>query len=126
EGECSTRRLGDSTSDDYDINLSETDFSDMNHEEKEESNKRKQSESDYELNSSPTSSDSDNNRKKKTNKNEDNPAPAINPIPNNVIISQDLPTLVNQDQLSVTNPIIQTPGTPPPRPNVNNIQVTPQ
>ncbi|CAG8677225.1 12497_t:CDS:10, partial [Acaulospora morrowiae] len=141
EGECSTRRLGDSTSDDYDINLSETDFSDMNHEEKEESNKRKQSESDYEPNSNPTSSDSDNNLKKKvrvrhrnycssqiqTNKNEDNPAPAINP--NNVIISQYLPTLVNQDQLStltVTNPIIQTPGTPPPRPNVNNIQVTPQ
>ena len=28
------RRLGDSTSDDYDINLNETDFSDMNHEEK--------------------------------------------------------------------------------------------
>ncbi|CAG8594805.1 2717_t:CDS:2 [Paraglomus occultum] len=103
----------------------------MDHEEKE-SDKRKQSESDYEPSSSPTSSDSDNNRKKKqiqTNKNEDNPAPAINSILNNVIISQDLPTLVNQDQLStliVTNPIIQTPGTPPPRPNVNNIQVTPQ
>ncbi|CAG8518454.1 6668_t:CDS:2, partial [Acaulospora colombiana] len=105
EGECSTRRLGDSTSDDCDINVSETDFSDMNHEEKQESDKRKQSESDQ----------------IQTNKNEDNPAPAINPI--------DLPTLINQGQLStltVTNPIIQTPGTPPPRPNVNDMQVTPQ
>ncbi|CAG8800032.1 11990_t:CDS:1, partial [Dentiscutata erythropus] len=54
---------------------------------------------------------------------------SINSIPNNnVIIPKDLPTLVNQDQLSLsfTNPIIQTPGTPPPRPNVNNIQITPQ
>ncbi|RHZ60194.1 hypothetical protein Glove_357g41 [Diversispora epigaea] len=91
-----------------------------------------------------------------TNKNEDNPAPAIMmtggdvaslpplssslfipllppsllPPPgslNNVIIPQGLPTLVNH-QLSTlfSNPIIQTPGTPPPRPNVNNIQITPQ
>ncbi|CAG8440801.1 16008_t:CDS:10, partial [Acaulospora morrowiae] len=91
-----------------------------------------------------------------TNKNEDNSAPAIimtggdvaSPLPlslllppsllsppsslnsvlNNVIIPQDLPTLVNQDQLSTltANPSIQTPGTPPPMPNVNNIQITPQ
>ncbi|CAG8621175.1 5530_t:CDS:10, partial [Diversispora eburnea] len=57
------------------------------------------------------------------------PLGSLNSIPNNVIISQDLPTSVNQYQLStltVTNPIIQTPGTPPPRPNVNNMQVTPQ
>ncbi|CAG8671232.1 9668_t:CDS:10 [Cetraspora pellucida] len=183
EGECSTRRLGNSASNDYDVNLSETEFSNMDYEEKE-SDKRKLSESDYEPSSSPISSDSGNDRKKKlkrsnrkqpkskvivrrerdccssTNKYEDNPAPAIMmaggdaveslpplssllPIPplpllpppgsinsvlNNVIIPKDLPTLVNQDQLSplLTNPIIQTPGTPPPRPNVNNIQITPQ
>ncbi|CAG8820015.1 44764_t:CDS:2 [Gigaspora margarita] len=55
------------------------------------------------------------------------PSDSINSI-NNVIIPKDLPTLVNQDQLSLlfTNSIIQTPGTPQPRPNVNNIQITPQ
>ncbi|CAG8658009.1 24996_t:CDS:10, partial [Cetraspora pellucida] len=57
------------------------------------------------------------------------PLGSLNSIPNNAIILQDLPTSVNQYQLSTltaTNPIIQTPGTPPPRPNANNMQVTPQ
>jgi len=53
------------------------------------------------------------------------PPGSINSILNNVIIPKDLPTLVNQDQLSplFINPFIQT---PPPRPNVNNIKITPQ
>ncbi|CAG8604247.1 3179_t:CDS:2, partial [Diversispora eburnea] len=64
EGECSTRKLRDTISIDYNHNLSETYFSDSDH----ESDKRKQSElddeSDYEASNSPTSSDSNNQQKK--------------------------------------------------------------
>ncbi|KAF0468905.1 hypothetical protein F8M41_025725 [Gigaspora margarita] len=79
EGEC----LENSASDDHNFNLSETESSDMDceekegeglsetefsdggYEEKQESDKRKLSESDYEPTSSPISSDSSNDREKK-------------------------------------------------------------
>ncbi|CAG8482823.1 11060_t:CDS:10 [Gigaspora rosea] len=129
EGECSTRRLGNSASDnynvdlrdsknsasdDYDIDLNETDFSDRDYEEK------------YEPSSSPISSDSDNVRKKRskrkqpkskvhekdycssTNKNEDNPAPAI------MIAGDDVPQFVPLSPLPpippLPSPVLPSPG----------------
>ncbi|CAG8817601.1 23574_t:CDS:2, partial [Racocetra persica] len=141
EEECSTRELRDILPVDYNKNLNETNLSESDHEEKE-SHKKKQSESNVE-------SDTDNPASAIMMSRGDvvslpplsslltpplppSPLPplgSLNSIPNNAIILQDLPTSVNQYQLSTltaTNPIIQTPGTPPPRPNANNMQVTPQ
>ncbi|CAG8571944.1 11245_t:CDS:10 [Diversispora eburnea] len=139
EGECSMRKLGDIAPVDYN-NLSETYFSDSDH----ESDKRKQSElddgSDYETSNSPTSSDSNNQQKKrKINKGkqpkskirmkrDNRSASSLNSISNNVTISQDSS---NQEQLPtviVTNPTTRITRTPSPRPNIDNanIQITPQ
>ncbi|RIB12515.1 hypothetical protein C2G38_2249459 [Gigaspora rosea] len=103
-----------SASDDYDIDLNETDFSDRDYEEK------------YEPSSSPISSDSDNVRKKRskrkqpkskvhekdycssTNKNEDNPAPAI------MIAGDDVPQFVPLSPLPpippLPSPVLPSPG----------------
>ncbi|CAG8608940.1 1378_t:CDS:10 [Diversispora eburnea] len=138
EAKCSTKKPRDSASIDY-SDLSETDLSDLGHEEKRENGKS--DDSDYEPSNHSTSSSYSEHiiRRKKqkiskgklpevkvTVRYDNGNASSLNSMSNNVIISQDSS---NQEQLPtviVTNPTTQIPRTPSPRPNVSNIQVTPQ
>ncbi|CAG8636436.1 6598_t:CDS:10 [Paraglomus brasilianum] len=126
---------------DYNENLNKTNLSESDHEEKE-IDKRKRHESDYDNDYEPSdnssvssNSDYDQKKKRKINKGKQPESKVTAKCDNRSVIKfyikrcNNITRFINQEQLPiviVTNPTTQTPRTPPPRPNVDNIQVTPQ